>query len=213
MTTAGSPDRDPADGGDRRRPPGPPDAGSEGGGPARVVLVPGEKPTGRRSRWVRRLLAVLALAVAGAVAYGAAGGDALEPYLPFASAAGAGGGERAAAASDTAGPSPGSSDGAARRPAPADPRLREYRRLAGELSSAVRRFRERSEDYRLDRLGCRGLARGYEAVDRAMVDLARAYVEVRERLDPDGGALYERSMAMADSAGRSFDATGCERVP
>lgn len=71
------------------------------------------------------------------------------------------------------------------RPGSPNPVLDRLRDRASELGTAVRKFREWSRDYRLDRIGCTELVRGYEAVDRAMVDLARTYMGVRDRLEAE----------------------------
>lgn len=207
MTTDPSADRDPAEE-ERDRPLAPPDEGAVGRGPARVVLVPGESPGERRSRRLRRLLLALGLAAGAAAVFYLSGGDVLDRAVPSAGAVRGGQAERAAAGAEDTG-----SAGAGESAAPADPGLREYRDRAGELSAAVRRFRERAEAFRLERIGCAGLAREYETVDRVMVDLARVYVRVRQRLGPDGRSLYERAMSLADSAGRLFDQSGCQRLP
>lgn len=182
--------------------------------------MPGERPEERRARLLRGLLTVVTLAAVTLGAYHLAGGDLLSrvpslwtdtplgEILPSRQASvGGGPGPEGDAAADTSAAVPG------RAPSPSDPLVAEYRDRAEELTAAVRRFRERSRDFRRDRIGCPELARGYEAVDRAMVALARVYVEVRDRLKPGQEQLFDRAMAEADSAGRSFDGTGCERVP
>lgn len=172
--------------------------------------MPEQRPEDGWSRWLRGALLALGLAAAGAVVYQTAGGDLLDraPWSADASPGGEAG--RAAAAADTGSRESGeggeSRDPASRLPA-------DYGDRADELRSAIRRFREQMEDHRLGRIGCPELARGYEEVDRTMVDLARAYVEARERLGSSGEELYDRVMAAADTAGRYFDASGCERVP
>lgn len=184
------------------------------------VLVPGERPEERRSRRLRRLVALAAVAAVTLGAYHLAGGDLLSraqslwtetplrEVVPSRQASvGVGPGPDGDAAADTSAAVPG------RAPSPSDPLVAEYRDRAEVLTAAARRFRERGREFRQDRIGCPELARGYEAVDRAMVALARVYVEVRDRLEAGQEQLFERAMAGADSAGRIFDASGCERLP
>ena len=93
-----------------------------------------------------------------------------------------------------------------------DPAVRDFRARAEELMTAAARFEERSEDFRLGRIGCSDLAEGYVGVDRAMVDMAGSYLDAGSRLRPEDRELYRRAMARADSIARSFDRSGCDRA-
>lgn len=199
--------------------------GSGGAGPLRPdrVVIPGERRRERRGRRLRALLVLLAVAVAGgllllsdvdvpgwvrsAVEDARSGGAGRTGSPAGAAATGEAGGGSAAPAGDA--PAGQAGD----RPAspPGDSALRRLGDRADALGDAIRRFRERADDFDRGRIGCAALAEGYGRVDRVMVDLARAYVDVRQRAGPGDEALFQRAMARADSAGRAFDATGCPR--
>lgn len=190
-----------------------PDAGSEGRTPPRIVLPPGETPGERRRRWVRRGLRALVLAGAGVLIYYLGGAEVLDRISPSSAVFGGRAQGEAVAADTGSAARGGDAPSDALGESAIDPGVARYRNRADGLSAALRRFREGEAAFDRGRLGCSGLARRYGEVDRAMVDLARAYLGVRDRLGPADRSLYDRSMARADSAGRSFDASGCERAP
>lgn len=187
-------------------------------------MIPGERRRegGRpRRRWV---LALLAAAAAGGLLHlsgvDVAGGmrSAVEVVGAWVTDGPPGGGGPAArgdpgaGGSVPAGATPDSAAPTSSAPARGDPSLRRLRERAGALDEAIGRFRERAVDFERGRIGCPALAEGYGAVDRSMVELARAWLEARQQVAPGDEALFQRALARADSAGRAFDATGCART-
>lgn len=227
MTPSGPNGRASPDGGPPGRESRPAGARADEEGPG-VVVAP-ETSDERRSRTIRRLLVGTAVAAAAIGGYYLWGGDAVErigrPQESFAGQASAqidpmsgssterGSGRVASgdsgdsAAGDSAPPGP---EGAGVS-ASDDSAVRGFWARAEELLTAAERYRERSQDFRLGRIGCSDLAEGYVAVDRAMVDMAGTYLDARDQLGADEEELYRRAMARADSIGRIFDRSGCER--
>lgn len=85
--------------------------------------------------------------------------------------------------------------------------------LADSLETAIGQYRERKRDFDLNRLGCEGLARGYETVRSALGELRSA---VPYADDLPEGPLRTRYLSLAssvDSVEQGFDATGCGEAP
>lgn len=189
-------------------------------------MIPGERERERgrpRRRWG---LALLAAAAAGGLLHlsgvDVAGGmrSAVEDVGAWVTDGPPGGGGRAGprggpVAADGTVPGEAAPQSAApgrSAPAPEGPSPRRLRERADALDEAIGRFSERAVDFERGRIGCPALAEGYGEVDRSMVELARAWLEARQRVGPGDEALFQRALARADSAGRAFDATGCART-
>ena len=214
--------RTPPDGrssGRESRPPGARADGEYSG-----VVVPPETSDERRSRRMHRLLLGTALAVIAVGGYYLWGGDVIErlgrlegaivgevsgQFEPVSGSSTQQGNGRVfsggAAAGDSA-PSEGAQPGTS-----VDPPVRDFRARVEELMTAAERFGERSRDFRLGRIECSDLDEGYAAVDRAMVDMARSYLDAGSRLGQDDRELYRRAMDQADSIAGIFDRSGCDR--
>lgn len=87
------------------------------------------------------------------------------------------------------------------------------RALTDSLETAIGHYRERKRDFDLNRLGCAGLARGYEAVQSALGEL-RSAVPYADDL-PDGPlrSRYRTLASSVDSVEQAFDTTGCGEAP
>lgn len=189
------------------------------------VVVPPETSEERRSRRRRRLLVGMLLAAVAVGGYYVWGGDVLERIGRIEGAmAGQAGSPIELLSGSFTEPGNGrvaSSDSSVADSAPVegagpgtsvDPTVAAFRARAEELMTAAARFRERSHDFRLGRIGCSDLVEGYVAVDRAMVEMAGSYLDAGTRLAPQERDLYRRAMARADSMAGVLDRSGCDRA-
>lgn len=91
------------------------------------------------------------------------------------------------------------------------PVVEELDLVADSLSSAMERYRERRQDFELNRLQCEGLTRGYRQVDEAYLQFLRVYDQARGELDASRRDAFQQLMEETDAVNRHFDGTRCPR--
>jgi hypothetical protein len=98
------------------------------------------------------------------------------------------------------------------RPAPsADPRVARFDTMADSLEQAIRNFGNRSSDFAVKRLSCRGLGVGYRGADDAYMSLAATHRDARTAIDGARDARFRRLSSLMDNVNASFDSTKCPR--